>query len=139
MKTSLNWRQPCSKRSWKNKWTAHFCFKENVLIFRGTKHLNNAWTHESHILVSRKRIYMNSNDKKYEFVMNYEYFMQISYADYVISSQFIISWHNCYRDLNWDVIYECMVDIKQITHQIICLMFASNFRGNHGNQSLWRI
>ena len=24
-------------------------------------------------------IYMNSNDKKYEFVINYEYFMQINY------------------------------------------------------------
>ena len=26
-------------------------------------------------------IYMNSTDKKYEFVMNYEYFTQISYAN----------------------------------------------------------
>ena len=52
--------------------------KENVLIFRDVELFNNACTHESHILVSRKRIYMYSNDKKYDFVMNYEYLCKLA-------------------------------------------------------------
>ena len=39
---------------------------------------NNALTHKFHIRASRERIYMNSNDKNYEFVMNQEYLCKLA-------------------------------------------------------------
>ena len=50
--------------------------------------------------------------------MNNEYLCKLAICNLGEFSQLMISWHSYLRDLKWHVIYERMVDNKQITLQI---------------------